>query len=601
MNPDIVRVAALVIGAGAAGLRAAIELRQRGVECLVIGKQAHGDAHTRWAAGGINAALGTRDPEDSWQAHFADTMREAHHASDPVAVELLCREAPDRVHELHAWGCAFTETDDGRLEQRYFGAQTYRRTCFAGDRTGEAILETLVAQARAAGVPYRDDVFVTGLLVEGNTAGGAVGADLDRGRPLVILADAVLLAAGGAASAYRRSTSRPGENNGDAVALALQAGAVVRDMEFVQFHPTGMVWPESMRGRLVTEAVRGEGGRLFNAAGDRFMERYSPDLLELDARDVVARAIDQEIREGRGTERGAVFLDISHRDSAYIHERLPKLVKQLAGHGVDLTREPVEVAPTAHYSMGGVRIDPATAATSVRGLFAAGEASAGVHGANRLGGNSLAETVVFGRRAGAAMAGWCARSEGRGRGPSQAVVDTALERLRRPLAAVVEDAGAEKAGRVVGGSARDVPDAADKVDAESLLGEAGELLWQHAGIIRTEESLREGLDRLTLLRRDAAALPPVDCSDAGLRRLHELAFTITTAEAILRCALERRESRGAHYRADAPDASGDWLRTIECVGEPGSLRIRTAPLPPVPGELQEHLRDAEEPRYHHLE
>jgi succinate dehydrogenase / fumarate reductase flavoprotein subunit len=287
-NP--IKTDVLIVGAGAAGLRAAIELVREGVDVLVLGKRRHGDAHTVWAAGGINASLGNLDPDDRWEIHAADTIGEGHFVNDPRAVETLAREAPERVLELRDWGCPFFPTEDGELNQRYFGAQSFRRTCFVGDRTGEAMLGTLVAKAREEGVRYREDVYVTKLLKSGGRVNGAAGFDIKSGRRLLLGARAVVLAAGGYTSIYRRGSSRPDENNGDAMALAYEAGAALKDMEFVQFHPTGMIEPEGMDGRLVTEAVRGEGGRLYNAESERFMERYSPEHMELDARDVVARA-----------------------------------------------------------------------------------------------------------------------------------------------------------------------------------------------------------------------------------------------------------------------------------------------------------------------
>ncbi|MDQ3183387.1 MAG: FAD-dependent oxidoreductase, partial [Actinomycetota bacterium] len=287
---NLVQTDVLIVGAGAAGLRAAIELAREGVDVLVLGKRRHGDAHTVWAAGGINASLGNLDPDDRWEIHAADTIGEGHFVNDPRAVEILAREAPERILELRDWGCPFSLTEDGELNQRYFGAQSFRRTCFAGDRTGEAILGTLVAKAKEEGVSYREDVYVTKLLKSGGRVNGAAGFDMQSGRRLLFGARAVVLAAGGYTSIYRRGSSRPDENNGDATALAYEAGAALKDMEFVQFHPTGMIEPEGMDGRLVTEAVRGEGGRLYNSEGERFMERYSPKHMELDARDVVARA-----------------------------------------------------------------------------------------------------------------------------------------------------------------------------------------------------------------------------------------------------------------------------------------------------------------------
>jgi len=339
-----VHIPVLVVGAGAAGARTAISLARNGVEPLVIGKRDHGDAHTKWAAGGINAALGTHDPEDSWRIHAADTLNEGHHINDPDAVERVAHDAPERIRELRNWGVEFAETDDGGIDQRYFGAQSYRRTCFVGDRTGEAILETLVEKAQELGVPYRDNVMVTKLLSDGSCVYGAIGYDMEDGSYVVFVAGAVVLAAGGYSAVYSRHSSRDDENNGDGFALAYDAGAEVADAEMVQFHPTGMVvpdsrdWDEDWEGRLVTEAVRGEGGRLYNAKGGRFMRRYSPGKMELDARDVVARSIAKEVEEGRGTRSGGVYLDISHRDRDFLEERLPRMTDRFDSLGVDLSR-----------------------------------------------------------------------------------------------------------------------------------------------------------------------------------------------------------------------------------------------------------------------
>jgi succinate dehydrogenase / fumarate reductase, flavoprotein subunit len=573
---EMLQTRVLIVGAGAAGLRTAIELTTHGVNCLVIGKRAHGDAHTRWAAGGINAAIGTRDPDDSWQRHFADTLREGHFVCDPIAVELLCRDAPDRVHELREWGCAFSETDDGRIDQRYFGAQSYRRTCFVGDRTGEAILATLVERCRHVGVQWRQDVYIAQLLRTGGRVTGALGFDIETGTTLLFSADAVVIAAGGATSAYRRSSSRPDENNGDAASLAWNAGAALRDMEFVQFHPTGMVKPPELRGRLVTEAVRGEGGRLFNASGERFMERYSPERLELDARDVVARAIYREIREGRGTDHDAVLLDVSHRDADYIRERLPKVVQRFAELDIDVTRDAVHVAPTAHYSMGGVRVDFETGATDVAGLFVVGEATAGVHGANRLGGNSLAETLVFGRRTGVHLAREIGRSGAPAPDPAQVEAGIlALEQL----------AGAR--GRRA---------------AADLVEELGTLLWEHAGIVRSGEELIAGTARLEEIRRSADDVACDGPASESFRAALDLRSMLCVAEVTLRCALLREESRGAHYRSDHPDTEPDWQRTILCGrGADDTMHTWTVPVPPVPEQLRATVAEEVEPDYHHLE
>ena len=423
----------LVIGAGAAGARTAIELAERGVEdVLVLGKRNHGDAHTTWARGGINGALGTRDPEDSWEIHAADTLNEGHFLNDPGKVETVTEQMPDRLRELDEWGMDFSQTEDGGIDQRFFGAQSFRRTAFAGDHTGESMLDTLVDRAQELSVPYRENVMITKLLSDGERLHGAVGFDMEAGEFLLFNAGTVVLAAGGYAAVYNRHTSRDDENNGDGPALAYDAGAELMDMEFVQFHPTGMAVDESdpewepWSGRLVTEAVRGEGGRLYNADRERFMERYSPDQMELDARDVVARAIAREITEERGTENGGVYLDLSHRDEAFIRERLPRMYERFQDLGVDMATEPVEVAPTSHYGMGGVAVDE-HGETSVDGLFAIGETMAGVHGANRLGGNSLAETVAFGVVAGERVA---ERVDGPGALPENVVADVAEPHFR---------------------------------------------------------------------------------------------------------------------------------------------------------------------------
>jgi succinate dehydrogenase / fumarate reductase, flavoprotein subunit len=570
-EPEAVEV--LVVGAGAAGLRTAIELAQRGVSCLVVGKRKHGDAHTRWAAGGINASLGTLDPEDRWEIHAADTLREGHFVCDPVAVELLARQAPERIRELRGWGCPFDLTADGEINQRYFGAQSFRRTCFVGDTTGAAVLSTLARRAEGLGIPYREDLFVTRVLVEEGRAVGAVGIDLAGARTVAFRAAAVVIAAGGATSLYRRTSSRPDENTGDAMALALAAGASLRDMEFVQFHPTGMIRPPAMEGRLVTEAVRGEGGRLYNTRGERFMERYSPEHMELDARDVVARAIYREIRAGRGTEDGGVLLDISHRDPAFIRERLPQLYERFLEHGVDIGESPMEVAPTAHYAMGGVKVDFRTGATGVEGLYAVGEATAGLHGANRLGGNSLAETVVFGQITGAHLADDAARA------PAPSLPGSLVRDEVRRLAALGERRGANPPGELIAALRR--------------------LLWDHAGIVRTGDGLRRGLDGLAALRERAADLR---VGGDHLVDALDLEWMLETAETILTAAARRLESRGAHHREDAPEAVAEWRRSIVFRrAEGGGLEVDDEPVPEPSARVRQALDEEHQLEYHYLE
>jgi succinate dehydrogenase / fumarate reductase, flavoprotein subunit len=578
-EPRTLAVPVLVIGAGAAGLRVAIELTGRGVACLVVGKRRHGDAHTRMAAGGINAALGSLDPEDRWDIHAADTIREGGFLSQPRAVELLARESPARVEELAAWGCPFDRTQDGRINQRYFGAQSFRRTCFVGDTTGQAILDTLVARAGELDVPYRENVFITRLVTHAGVVVGAMGLDLDAGEALYVRASVTVLAAGGCTSLYARGSSREDENTGDAMALAFQAGATLRDMEMIQFHPTGMVEPADMRGRLVTEAVRGEGGRLFNARGERFMERYAPEQMELAARDVVARANYDEIRAGRGTPADAVLLDISHEPADRVRDRLPRIYHQLLDQGVDITREPVQVAPTAHYPMGGVLVDPDTGASTVPGLFAVGEAASGVHGANRLGGNSLADTLVFGQRTGAFIHAQLDRRAGSEPPPRS---DGAI----RHHAAMLR-------GLLAGRGQADPADAMDRIR---------QLMWSRAGIIRSGQGLRDGLQELDTLAAGASGADGASSSLDGLVRALTLPFALLTARAILRSALLRDESRGAHFREDTPAERDDWLRNILCAPETdGGMRLRTEPVPPVPAAIQRALDQRHTLHYHHLE
>jgi succinate dehydrogenase / fumarate reductase flavoprotein subunit len=520
----------LVVGTGAAGLRAAIELAEHGVQVLCVGKRRRDDAHTVLASGGINAALGTMDPEDSWEQHAADTLREGYWLSDPVAVELLCREAPRAIDDLLRWGARLAREPDGRLTQRFFGAHRYRRTCFAGDYTGREIQRVLVERAPAVGVQMRDDVYLTRLLVHDGRVFGAYGFDLDDGSRRLIVADAVVLAAGGHTRIWRRSSSRRDENTGDAMRLAAEAGCRLRDMELVQFHPTGMVYPEEFAGTLVTEAVRGEGGILRNALGERFMERYDPARLELSTRDRVALANYTEIAEGRGTGHGGVLLDISHLERETILDRLPRMYRQFLDLAMlDITRAPMEVAPTAHYSMGGVRVDPETHATDVAGLYAVGECAAGVHGANRLGGNSLAECLVFGRIVAQRAARWSHALD------VQVRDHAAIEQARDEVDELLARRGDEF--------------------ARPLQRALRDLMSEDCGVVRTEDGLRDGLERLRELRERTNALEvrPDIAGYADLAHAFDLQGSLLAARATLECALERRETRGAHNRADYPE------------------------------------------------
>ncbi len=523
----------LVIGSGGAGLRAAIAAHHAGCEVLVIGKRIRNDAHTTLAAGGINAALGTVDPEDDWIQHFVDTYEEGYHIGDPRTVEILVKDAPNRVQELVDWGTPFAKTIDGELDQRYFGAHTYRRTCYAGDYTGRAILNTLVSKVEELNIPIIDMTYVSKLLV--NTQNGqkqcfgAVGFDINSGGRTVFLTDSVVLAAGGHTRIWRRSSSRRDENTGDAMRLALQAGCKLADMEMVQFHPTGMVHPETLAGTLVTEAVRGEGGRLTNSEGKRYMQDYDSERMELSTRDRVALANYTEIQEGRGSPNNGVYLDISHVDKEVILEKLPRMYRQfMESQMLDISKSPMEVAPTAHYSMGGVVVDPDTHSTGVRGLYAAGECTSGVHGANRLGGNSLAEILVFGKIAGAEAAKFS--------------LDMDMQMRNRQ---VIKDAIIELDDLTTPG----------KQLARPLQRAVRDIMWNYCGVVRSGEGLEYALKELMKVKHaseDVDVRPSAEgFSDLALAI--DLLGSIDSAEATIRSAIAREESRGAHQRSDFSD------------------------------------------------
>ena len=561
----------LVIGTGAAGLRAAIAAHQAGSEVVVVGKRRRDDAHTVLAAGGINAALGTVDPEDSWEQHFADTIREGYFLGDPRVVELMARESPAAVLELADWGAPFARTPDGRLDQRFFGAHRWRRTCYAGDWTGRAILRTLAAKVAELGLAVIDDQYVSQLLVADSACFGALAFDLETGERTVFLADAVVLAAGGHTRIWRRSSSRRDENTGDGMYLALRAGCRLQDMELVQFHPTGMVAPEEAAGTLVTEAVRGEGGNLKNALGERFKARYDPERMELSARDRVALANYTEITQGRGGPNGGVFLDITHLGKDLILQKLPRMYRQFLEYQMlDISQQPMEVAPTAHYSMGGVVVDPDTHATDVAGLYAAGEVTAGLHGAHRLGGNSLAETVIFGRRAGEAAAGYSAARD-----------------LQLRARDVVRAADEELSGFIRHG----------RQFARPLQRALRDTMWETCGVVRDQKGLERGLDRVAELRELAADVDvrPTSEGYADLAHALDLRASLAAAEASLLGALARTESRGAHQRRDHPGLAPELRVNFRIrTGDDGRLAATADPVPPIPPSLQAWADAAED-------
>ncbi|PII82931.1 succinate dehydrogenase [Leucobacter sp. OLJS4] len=551
----ILATSVLVIGTGGAGLRASIELAERGVQVLAVGKRRAHDAHTTLAAGGINAALGTMDPEDSWEQHAADTLRESYFLADPAIVEVVTRNAARGIEDLERWGMPFAREADGRISQRFFGAHKYRRTAYAGDYTGLEIQRTLMRRARELNVPIIDTVYITRLLVSDGRIFGAYGFDIVDGSPVVIHADAVILAAGGHTRIWRNTSSRRDENTGDSFRLAALAGGRIRDAELVQFHPSGILEPADAAGLLVSEAARGEGGILRNALGERFMERYDPERMELSTRDRVALASYTEITEGRGTEKGGVYLDVSHLPREQILSKLPRVYRNLIDlQMLDITEQPIEIAPTAHYSMGGVWVRPEDHGTGVDGLYAIGEASSGLHGANRLGGNSLIELLVYGRITGTDAAEYVSGITDVHRDP--AAVAEARTEMQRLL-------GQDASGRTAKAA-----DAA--AESPRLLQRAvRDLMTEHAGVVRSEAGLNAGLAKLAELEDRASrvtAHPDIAGFD-DLAHAFDLAGSLLAARATLECAVERRETRGCHNRSDFPEQSealrGNFVWTPE--------------------------------------
>jgi len=558
----------LIVGAGGAGMRAAIAAAQQGLRVLVLCKSLLGKAHTVMAEGGMAAALANVAHLDSWEAHFADTMKGGKLINNWRMAYIHAREAAERVLELERWGAVFDRTASGLIHQRPFGAHTYPRLAHIGDRTGLELIRTLQDRlVHTEGVQVHMETTVVRLLTWEGRAAGALAYCRADGGLVVYTARSVLLATGGAGRIYR-VTSNSWESTGDGTALAYEVGAQLQDCEMVQFHPTGMVWPPGVRGILVTEGVRGEGGILRNRDGERFMERYDPERLELSSRDVVSRAINAEVLEGRGTPHGGAYLDITHRSPDYIRSKLPSMYEQfLKLAKVDITREPMEVAPTIHYFMAGVRVDAETGAASVPGLFAAGEVAGGLHGANRLGGNSLSDLLVFGKRAGEAAAALAADH------PEPVSVDRAqvaegIERLLEPLR---------------------------RPHGESpyrLQAELQDVCTHYAPIIREEQGLRAGLEQVLDLeeraRRCGVGGPSGRAFNPGWHTAHDLRSLLVNAEALFRCALERRETRGAHARSDYPRPDPS-LAQVNLVVErsEGGMSVRAVENEAVPYELTE--------------
>jgi succinate dehydrogenase / fumarate reductase flavoprotein subunit len=587
----------VVIGAGGAGLRAAIEAHEAGARTAIVCKSLLGKAHTVMAEGGIAAALGNVYDEDSWRVHFRDTMRGGKMLNNWRMAQLHAQEAPDRVHELEEWGALFDRTPDGRINQRDFGGHRFARLAHVGDRTGLEMIRTLQQRAVSLGIDVFMECTVLRLLLDADTAGrriaGAFGYWRESGRFVAFRAPAVVLATGGIGKSYK-VTSASWEYTGDGHSLALWAGAALINMEFVQFHPTGMVWPPSVRGILVTEGVRGDGGVLRNAEGRRFMFDYIPEVFadetadteeeadrwytdkknarrtpDLLPRDEVARAINSEVKAGRGSPHGGVLLDIASRHPAeYIQRRLPSMYhqfKELAD--VDITKEPMEVGPTCHYVMGGVEVDADTQAATVPGLFAAGEVSGGMHGSNRLGGNSLSDLLVFGRRAGTYAAQYAAASTG-----NRPSVD------EQQIAGISRDAVAPFARA----------DARGAENPYALQQELQECMNDLVGIIRNAGELERALKTIAVLKERAAnvAVEGNRQYNPGWHLSNDLWSLLTVAECIAMAALERQESRGGHTRDDFPKPDPGWARlNLALRQDRGELRLDRQPLPEMPAEL----------------
>ena len=535
MNNNLTQISnVLVIGSGGAGLRAAIEAKLLGMEVTVLGKRQSTDVHTVLAAGGINAAFGNVDKEDSWEQHFADTFIEGYGLSEPEVVELMAKESPTLVTEIDEWGANFAKLPNGKFDQRFFGAHTYRRTCYSGDYTGRSILFALLNKVKSLNIPILDSQYVSDLLVEDNVCFGAMAFDIQSGERTVFLADSVIIAAGGHTRLWRKSSSRRNENTGDGFHLALKAGCRLSDMEMVQFHPTGMVIPEEMAGTLVTEAVRGEGGKLLNNEGKRFMENYDSERMELSTRDRVAMANYTEIVEGRGSPNGGVYLDISHKGKDFIIEKLPRMYRQVLDTlMIDISKSPMEVSPTAHYSMGGIVVTPEEHSTGVEGLYAAGEVTAGLHGANRLGGNSLAEILIFGKRAGAAASERSKNIDIHKR--SKKVIENAHENLNSFI----------KNGSEV---------------ARPLQRSLRNIMWEYGGVVKNEEKLKKGLQEIENLKEASKDLDVRPDSEGyqDLMLAFDLQASLVSSESTLISALSREESRGAHQRDDYKKINNDF-------------------------------------------
>ena len=593
----------LVIGAGGAGLRAAIEASAAGVKVGLICKSLLGKAHTVMAEGGMAAAMGNVDDSDSWKVHFADTMRGGQYVNNWRMAELHAKEAPARVHELEAWGAVFDRTKEGKISQRNFGGHRYPRLAHVGDRTGLELIRTLQDHGIHQGISVHMEYTIVSLLKDGDRVVGAFGYDRERGRFRIFKAKAVVVCTGGLGRAYA-VTSNSWEGTGDGVSLAYHAGAELLDMEFIQFHPTGMIWPPSVKGILVTESVRGEGGVLRNKDGKRFMyddvpENYRSQTStdpeegwrytqndktakrppELLTRDHVARCINREVKAGRGSPHGGVFLDISWikeripNSAEHIKRKLPSMYHQFMQlANLDITKEPMEVGPTTHYAMGGIRVNGETQATNVPGLFAAGECAAGLHGANRLGGNSLSDLIVFGKRAGEFAAKY-AKENSAGK-VNDAQVETAYKEAVEPFE------------RPAGGGTE---------GPYQVQYDLQNMMQANVGIVRLQNEMEFALDGIQKLKARAARVAVQGHLEynPGWHTAIDLKHLLTVSEAITLCSLDRKESRGGHFREDFPnkDSEAQKYNAVIAKAADGSMKLRREPIPAMREDLKQVIEE----------
>ncbi|WP_119065469.1 FAD-binding protein [Rubrobacter indicoceani] len=565
----------LIIGAGGAGMRAAVEATGAGLSVGIVSKSLLGKAHTVMAEGGMAAAVGNVDPEDSWRQHFVDTMNGGKFINNWRMAEIHAKESPDRVFELEQWGALFNRTDAGRISQRAFGAHTYRRLCHVGDRTGLELIRTMQEKVLATDAEVFMETTVTKLFQDDRgRVTGALAYTRASGKFIVFKAKATIMASGGWGRIFK-VTSNSWEGTGDGAVLAYEAGAEMLDMEMVQFHPTGMVWPPGVRGLLVTEGVRGEGGVLRNSEGERFMKTYDEKRMELSSRDVVARANYSEVQAGRGSEHGGVYLDITHLGYDGIMKKLPTMYEQFKGLAdVDISKEPMEVFPTIHYTMGGIKVAAENGATTVDGLFAAGECAAGLHGANRLGGNSLSDLLVFGRRAGIGAIEYVGESV-HGTEVSDSDVQAEIARVLDPMERKPSD----------------------KDESPYLLqAELQDVMMAHANLVRDEDGLKEGLGKVLAIKD---RVPNVKVGgnrmfNPGWHACQDIRYLVDVSEMIIRCALERKEKRGSQWRLDYEELTEEYggVNFISKRGPQGEVEIERREIPPMPDHLAELLDQA---------